>query len=235
MVVLEYCVIFGSEAIVNYAKDSIYTIKTLKEFIHIDEKGRDKGILGKITWIIIIEAFIFVVREKSKDLVELLSDESLLAQCRLSGHLPNYTRPKSTEPILVDPKQRKRLGREDNNYSDLQNIDENEAMRMALSASRSANSRYQSLELDDDSESSEEEGSQEYHHNPFTLPAIDFMLSASAINDYEYAAIEANPFSNIIALAHEPQPQKLQIDNPFMEPQVKNTHGLSCNNSKFLD
>ena len=45
---LEYCVIFGSEAIVNYAKDSIYTIKTLKEFIHIDEKGRDKGILGNI-------------------------------------------------------------------------------------------------------------------------------------------------------------------------------------------
>ena len=48
LVVLEYCVIFGSEAIVHYAKESIYTIKTLKEFIHIDEKGRDKGILGKI-------------------------------------------------------------------------------------------------------------------------------------------------------------------------------------------
>ena len=45
--VLEFCVIFGSEAIVSYAKDSIYTIKTLKEFIHIDEKGRDKGVLGR--------------------------------------------------------------------------------------------------------------------------------------------------------------------------------------------
>lgn len=47
LVVLEFCVIFGSEAIASYAKDSIYTIKTLKEFIHLDEKGRDKGILGK--------------------------------------------------------------------------------------------------------------------------------------------------------------------------------------------
>lgn len=142
MVVLEFCVIFGSAAIVNYAKDSIYTIKTLKEFIHIDEKGRDKGILGNFArkTIVILNLHI-LVREKSKDLVELLSDDLLLAQCRQAGHLPNYTRPKSAEPILVDPKQRKRLGREDINYSDLQNIDETEAMRMALTASRSQNSR----------------------------------------------------------------------------------------------
>lgn len=46
--VLEFCIIFGSEAIVQYSKDIIHTIKTLKEFIHIDDKGRDKGILGKI-------------------------------------------------------------------------------------------------------------------------------------------------------------------------------------------
>ena len=54
LVVLEFCVIFGSEAIASYAKDSIYTIKTLKEFIHIDEKGRDKGILGNSRVLFII-------------------------------------------------------------------------------------------------------------------------------------------------------------------------------------
>lgn len=161
------------------------------------------------------------MREKSKDLVELLSDELLLAQCRLSGHLPNYTRPKSAEPILVDPKQRKRLGREDNNYSDLQNIDENEAMRMALTASRCDNSRYQSLELDADS-SSEEDEKQEYQ-NPFALPAIDYTINPFAVKKFEYSAIEANPFTNNLALQYEPQPQQLQIENPFMMPQVKKT------------
>ncbi len=30
-----------------YSKEIIHRIKTLKEFIHIDEIGRDKGILGK--------------------------------------------------------------------------------------------------------------------------------------------------------------------------------------------
>ena len=85
---------------------------------------------------------LFLVREKSKDLVELLSDDLLLAQSRQSGQFPNYTRPKSTEPILVDPKKRKRLGGDDDqNYSDLQTVDENEAMRLALTASRSDNSR----------------------------------------------------------------------------------------------
>ncbi len=37
---------------VQYAKDIIYTIKTLKEFIHIDEKGRDKGILSKFIYLL---------------------------------------------------------------------------------------------------------------------------------------------------------------------------------------
>ncbi len=71
-----------------------------------------------------------------------MSDDALLEQCRRSGHLPSYTRPKSAEPITVDPKQRKRLGREDNNFSDLQIEDETDAMRRALTASRSDNSRY---------------------------------------------------------------------------------------------
>lgn len=155
-----------------------------------------------------------LVREKSKDLVELLSDELLLAQCRLSGHLPNYTRPKSAEPILVDPKQRKRIGRDGDNFSDLQNVDENEAMRMALTASRSDNSRYQSLELDADSSSSEEEKSQ----NPFAVPAIDYSINPFAVNNFEYTAIEANPFSNSFA-----PPQQLQIENPFMIQQVMDT------------
>ncbi len=149
-----------------------------------------------------------------------MSDELLLAQCRRSGQFPNYTRPKSTEPILVDPKQRKRLGGDDNNYSDLQNVDENDAMRMALTASRSDNSRYQSLELDANSDSSEDENSN-LQHNPFDVPSIYYMNMNSnpfSVNTFEYNTIEANPFSNPLQIVYDPQSQ--MIENPFMLPQV---------------
>lgn len=156
------------------------------------------------------------MREKSKDLVELLSDELLLAQCRHSGHLPNYTRPKSAEPILVDPKQRKRLGRDDGNYSDLQNVDETEAMRMALTASRSDNSRYQSLELDEDDNSSEDDSMKP--QNPFSVPAITMDYSQMNQMAYTPFMMEANPF--VPSIQYETAPLQIE-NNPFMIPQVK--------------
>lgn len=119
LVVIEYCVVFGSEAMVGYAKDIIHRIKTLKEFIHLDDMGRDKGIL---------------VREKSKDLVELLSNDALLFEARRTGVIPNLSRPKSAEPLLVHESQRKRIGGGD--YSDMQDMDEAEALRLALDQSR---------------------------------------------------------------------------------------------------
>lgn len=76
----------------------------------------------------------FVVREKSKALVELLSNDALLIEARRSGVIPNLTRPKSAEPLLVDPKQRKRVGAD--NFVDMQNVDEVEALRIALDESR---------------------------------------------------------------------------------------------------
>lgn len=121
LVVLEFCVVVGSEAVVAYAKDTLYMIKTLKEFQHVDEHGRDKGVL---------------VREKCKDLVELLTNEALLGEARRTGTVPNTSRPKSAEPLYVDPKRRKRLGAGEGAFETLQDMDEAEAMRVALAASR---------------------------------------------------------------------------------------------------
>lgn len=44
--VLDYCLHEGSENVVVWAKDNIYIIKTLREFQHIDEEGRDQGVNG---------------------------------------------------------------------------------------------------------------------------------------------------------------------------------------------
>ena len=41
--VLDYCLHEGSELVVTWAKQNLYIIKTLREFMYIDEEGRDVG------------------------------------------------------------------------------------------------------------------------------------------------------------------------------------------------
>lgn len=41
--VLDYCLHEGSELVVTWARQSIYIIKTLREFVYVDEEGRDVG------------------------------------------------------------------------------------------------------------------------------------------------------------------------------------------------
>jgi epsin len=41
--VMDYCLHEGSELVVTWAKQNIFVIKTLREFIYIDEEGKDVG------------------------------------------------------------------------------------------------------------------------------------------------------------------------------------------------
>jgi len=41
--VLDYCLHEGSELVVTWARKNVYIIKTLREFVYIDEEGRDVG------------------------------------------------------------------------------------------------------------------------------------------------------------------------------------------------
>lgn len=41
--VLDYCLHEGSELVVTWARKNVYIIKTLREFQHVDEEGRDVG------------------------------------------------------------------------------------------------------------------------------------------------------------------------------------------------
>ncbi|KAJ3802140.1 epsin domain-containing protein, partial [Lentinula aff. detonsa] len=67
LTVLDYCLHQGSENVVIYFRDNIYVIKTLKEFQYIDEDGKDQGAN---------------VRQKAKDITNLLQDDSRLRQER---------------------------------------------------------------------------------------------------------------------------------------------------------
>ncbi|KAI1260165.1 hypothetical protein F5Y18DRAFT_262358 [Xylariaceae sp. FL1019] len=61
--VLDYCLHEGSELIVTWARKNIYVIKTLREFVYIDEEGRDVG---------------QNVRVAAKELTSLILDEERL-------------------------------------------------------------------------------------------------------------------------------------------------------------
>ncbi|RKP11121.1 hypothetical protein THASP1DRAFT_7144, partial [Thamnocephalis sphaerospora] len=67
LTLLDYLVHAGSEQVVRYAKENLYVVKTLREFQHIDDQGRDQGAN---------------VRQKAKLLTALLSDDDRLRQER---------------------------------------------------------------------------------------------------------------------------------------------------------
>lgn len=67
LTVLDYCIHSGSDYVIQYARDNLYIVKTLKEFQYVDEEGKDQGAN---------------VRQKANDITELLSDPALLAQKR---------------------------------------------------------------------------------------------------------------------------------------------------------
>ncbi|KAI1814911.1 hypothetical protein GGS20DRAFT_378283 [Poronia punctata] len=61
--VLDYCLHEGSELVVTWARKNVYIIKTLREFVYVDEEGRDVG---------------QNVRVAAKELTALLLDEERL-------------------------------------------------------------------------------------------------------------------------------------------------------------
>lgn len=67
LTVLEYLVRFGSDKCVLWAKDNLYIVTTLTEFVHFDEANVDQGKL---------------IRVKAKELVALLKNSERLARER---------------------------------------------------------------------------------------------------------------------------------------------------------
>ncbi|EJD00537.1 ENTH-domain-containing protein [Fomitiporia mediterranea MF3/22] len=67
LTVLDYLLHNGSENVIIYFRDNLYIIKTLKEFQYVDEYSKDQGAN---------------VRQKAKDITNLLQDESRLREER---------------------------------------------------------------------------------------------------------------------------------------------------------
>ncbi|KAL1297322.1 hypothetical protein AAFC00_004870 [Neodothiora populina] len=69
--VLDYCLHEGSELVVTWARKNIYIIRTLREFIYLDEEGRDVG---------------QNIRVSAKELTSLIMDEERLRNERQNRH-----------------------------------------------------------------------------------------------------------------------------------------------------
>lgn len=71
LTVLDYLLHAGSQNVWMYFHDNIYIVKTLKEFQYQDDAGRDQGVN---------------VRQKAKDITNLLMDESRMNEQRRKRH-----------------------------------------------------------------------------------------------------------------------------------------------------
>lgn len=48
LLVLEYCVVMGAEDVVAFGRERLHEIRTLREFIYVDDHGNDHGISGTL-------------------------------------------------------------------------------------------------------------------------------------------------------------------------------------------
>jgi len=93
LVLLDYLLHAGSENCVMYFRENHYVVKTLKEFVHIDDQGKDQGIN---------------VRQKAKDISALLTDEERLRSQRktranMRDRMEGNVRPAEYEPPRNPP------------------------------------------------------------------------------------------------------------------------------------
>lgn len=116
LTMLDYLVRFGLEKCVLWAKDNLYLIKTLREFIHVDEIGADQGA---------------IIRVKAKELVSLLRDDERLKHERQLAKDLKSGRRRRAEPMAEDRPRPSRREREDTAATD-----SDEEFQRALELSR---------------------------------------------------------------------------------------------------
>lgn len=125
MTLLDYCLHAGSENVVIYFRDNVYLVKTLKEFQYIDEDGKDQGAN---------------VRQKAKDITNLLQDESRLRQERRSRANMRDRMTKgggtSTDDIPDEPSERVERRREQPKPSSSRRDRDEDELKKAMEASK---------------------------------------------------------------------------------------------------
>jgi len=120
LTLLDYLLHAGSENVVIYFRDNIYIVKTLKEFQYIDEDGKDQGAN---------------VRQKAKDITNLLQDEARLRDERRSrSHMRDRMSNGRDDDYDEDERRRRRAEQERNRRRAGNN--EDDELRRAIEESK---------------------------------------------------------------------------------------------------
>ncbi|CAO3697841.1 unnamed protein product [Rhizopus stolonifer] len=120
LLVLDYCLHVGSQNVVLYAKENVYVIRTLKEFQHVDDTGKDVG---------------YNVRQKAKDITLLLMNDERLREERNSR---NYVQERMTNTgdYMSDALVVRRGNGEPDVYRNPGYMDEDKDLKKAIEESR---------------------------------------------------------------------------------------------------
>ncbi|KAG6016403.1 hypothetical protein E4U54_001546 [Claviceps lovelessii] len=181
--VLDYCLHEGSELVVTWARQSIYIIKTLREFQYIDEEGRDVG---------------QNVRVAAKELTSLIVDEDRLRSERndrkswksrvtgLEEYGPHHAEPSSSRR----PRERRPQG---SNEDDAEYRLALEASKYQEEEDRKKRESRKNDDNDDDlakaiklSQEEEERRRRELEHNNANLLFDDDFPEPSTSNQPQY-------------------------------------------------
>lgn len=138
LTVLDYILHAGSENVVLYFQENIYLVKTLREFVFVDEDGKDQGANGRLllhwnlheAYCILTMINGLTVRQKAKDIVNLLQDDARI---------------RSQRRQRSDMRDRMNGGRRGSRDSD----EEDESVAKARAAMRRAQERPPNPEDDD--------------------------------------------------------------------------------------
>lgn len=125
LTLLDYLLHGGSENVVIYFRDNIYIVKTLKEFQYVDDYGKDQGAN---------------VRQKAKDITNLLQDEARLREERRSrAHMRDRLSEGPSMPsngLDFEDEEGRRRRRADENRRNAGRDKEEEELRRAIEESK---------------------------------------------------------------------------------------------------
>lgn len=130
LTLLDYILHAGSENVVIYFRDNIYIVKTLKEFVYVDDDGQDVGAN---------------VRQKAKDITNLLQDEDRLRMERKSrGAMRERMLGNIAESGLRgeddrgEPERRAERNNNNSGYKPAKTRDEDDDLKRAIEESKRA-------------------------------------------------------------------------------------------------
>ncbi|KAI9347736.1 hypothetical protein BDR26DRAFT_916114 [Obelidium mucronatum] len=207
LVLLDFLLIAGSENVIKYAKENLYVIKTLKEFMYLDEDGRDHGAN---------------VRQLSKDITAHLSDDARLREER-AGQTRNHRFSGSDDEERGRYRNPDRDREQRSGNSSYGNNEDDELRRALEESKRTAEAeerrRADRNKTDSDLKKALEINERESQPAPKQAEIIDFFSPVQTAQPNLFESAQANPFGGF-GSGFQQDPFAAQMQQQQMQQQM---------------